>query len=395
MSSATSSFTYVIIGSGRQGTSAAYDLARFGDASRIVMVDSSADIANAAAARVNELIGKPVAEPVTLDVTDNDALLGVISGADVILSAVPYYFNKAITSAAIRAGVNMCDLGGHTGIVLEQLEFDGEAKAAGVSILPDCGMGPGLVNTVAVYAMELLDETSEVYIYDAGLPRSPKPPWNYQLGFHINGLTNEYAGDVAIIQGGKRVFVDALSGYVTLEVDPLGEVEGFIAAGGSTAPWTFEGMLETFETRILRYPGHYEWFRAYKELGLFSEEPIDVNGQQITPRDLFHTLLAPKIIFDELDDVCIMVSRGVGMRDGKEAEVTITLLDYADPETGFTGMERLTGWHASIMMIMQAKGEVPVGARALEALHLDGSPSATSVMDEIARRGISFKADYK
>ncbi len=393
--SKSSAYQYLILGAGRQGTAAAYDLARFGEARRIVLADMDAAAAQQSAARVNRLAGREVAESLRLDVTDRASLVETLRGIDVALSAVPYMYNVAITRAAIEAGANLCDMGGNTDVVMEQLALADEAREAGVSVLPDCGMGPGLVNVLAVHAIELLDDTREVIIYDGGLPQEPEPPWNYKLTFHINGLTNEYDGKVDQIRDGKRVTVDALSHCQMVELEGLGTFETFIAAGGSTAPWTFEGLLERFETRILRYPGHYALFRAFKTLGLFSLEPIQVGDQTIVPREVYHALLAPQIVVPNIRDVCTIRGKGVGTKDGEPATVIIDLVDRYDEATGFTGMERLTGWHCAIMMIFQARGIVPPGAKALERLLLDGKPSATAVMDAVRERGIEFSVRYE
>lgn len=385
-----SAYRYLILGAGRQGTAAAYDLARFGDAETIVLADASLEAARRSARRVNHLAGRDVARSITLDVTDQAALRAAMTGIDVALSAVPYYYNLDISRAAITAGVHLCDMGGNTDIVKAQLDLAEQARQAGVSILPDCGMGPGLVNVLAVYAIELLDETREITVYDGGLPQNPQPPWNYQCAFHINGLTNEYDGEVTLIRDGRIVSVPALSECQMIDLSPLGTFETFIAAGGSTAPWTFQGMLERFETRIMRYPGHYAWFKGFQTLGLFSQEPIQAGGQTVVPREVFHALLAPKIQASAIKDVCYMRCKGTGMKDGKPATVVIDLVDAYDESTSFTAMERLTGWHCAIMMHFQTTGAIPAGAKPLERLLLDGTPSAGSVMENIARRGIKI-----
>lgn len=389
------SYRYVVLGAGRQGTAAAYDLARFGEAASILLCDLDGEVAHRSAERINRLVGCEVAEGRPLDVTDHAALRRALEGADVALSAVPYTYNLGITRDAIAAGVSLCDMGGNTDVVMAQLALTDEAARAGVSILPDCGMGPGLVNVLAVYVMELLDETRAVYVYDGGLPQHPEPPWNYQLTFHINGLTNEYDGEVAQIRAGKIVMLEALSHCQMVDLAPLGTFESFIAAGASTAPWTFEGLLDHFETRILRYPGHYAQFKAFKLLGLFSREPIQVGNQTVIPREVFHALLAPKIMVPGIRDICIMRGKGVGVKDGREATAIVDLVDRYDEATGFTGMERLTGWHCAIMMGFQARGVVPPGAKPLERLLLDGMPSAAQVMEEVARRGIAFTVRYE
>lgn len=277
-------------------------------------------------------------------------------------------------------------MGGNTDVVFAQLALDDAAKEAGVSIVPDCGMGPGLVNTLAAYVIELLDKPREVRLYISGLPQHPTPPWNYQLTFHINGLTNEYAGQATVIRDGKLVQADTFSDYELVDFPPLGTLEAFIISGSlSTTPWTFLGKLQRYE-KVLRYPGHYEWFRAFKTLGLFSEEPIEVGGQKVIPCQVFHALLEPQITAPLIRDLGAMRAMGIGKKDGKETRVTIELLDYYDEATGFTAMERLTGWHCAMMMLFQARGAVRAGGVRMET-----AVPASTFMEEIRKRGIRFQ----
>lgn len=386
-----SRYRYLILGAGRQGTAAAYDLARFGNAERIVLADMNERTAQRAAERVNLLSGNQLVEPLTLDVTKTEALRDALQGMNVVLSAVPYTFNLAISRAAIECGVHMCDMGGNTGVVWQQLELDEAARQAGVSLVPDCGMGPGLTNTLGAYAVELLDEPREVYIYDAGLPQKPVPPWNYQLTFHINGLTNEMYGQAAFLRDGRVVYVDTLTEPERIDFPGLGVLEADVTSGGtSTSPWTFEGKLERYENKVLRYPGHFEWLRAYKKLGLFSEEPVQVGNEAIVPRQLYHALLEPKISAPQIRDVCVMRAKGVGKKDGRDATVIIDLIDYFDDETMFTSMERLTGWHCAIMMFFQASGRVQPGGVPMET-----AVPASEFMEEIRKRGIKFTVRWE
>ena len=379
--------TYAVLGAGRQGTAAAYDLAKFGEAKKIVMADINPQAAKTAAERINQLIGREVAVAQQLDVSDRAALERTLQGVDVTLSAVPYFYNLGITKACIAAGSSLCDMGGHTGVVREQLALDAEAKAAGISIVPDCGMGPGLNITMAAYAKDLLDAPRAVHIFDGGLPQNPVPPWNYQATFHINGLTNEMDGQATFLRDGVVTPVDTLSEPEFLDIEPLGRLEADVTSGGlSTSPWTFEGQLQEFTNKTLRYPGHFEWLRAFKELGLFSEEALQVNGSKIVPREVYHTLLAPKLNATEIRDVCVMRVIGYGVKDGEETTVTIDLIDYYDKATGFTAMERLTGWHCAMMMGFQARGRVPAGGISMEV-----AVPAAEFMEAVRERGIKFE----
>ena len=384
-------YRYVVLGAGRQGTAAGYDLAKHGDAAQVVMADADPARAEASARRINALLGREIATPAVIDASDGSALRRLLEPADGVLSAVPYFFNLEITRAAIAARAHMTDIGGHTQTVFDQLALDEEARTAGVSIVPDCGMGPGLINTIGAYLVEAFDEPREVRIYDGGLPQHPEPPWNYALTFHINGLTNEYYGTTTLLIGGELTEVEGLTQYERLEIPPLGELEAFITTGGaSTAPWTFHGQLQTYVNKTLRYPGHYEWFLAYKTLGLFDEDPITVEGCTLPPRAFYHALLAPKITAPEgLRDLAVIHAIGRGKRNGQEAETVVDVLDYYDEATGFRAMERLTGWHAAAMLIFQVGGQVPAGAVPQET----AVPPA-AMLDALRERGIAIEVTH-
>ena len=385
------SYTYLILGAGRQGTAAAYDLARFGDASRIVLADVDPQVANQAAARVNHLVQQDVARGLPLDVIAPDSLFALLSEADGVLSAVPYYYNLKITKAAIDAKTHYCDLGGHTGIVRQQLDLDSAAKEAGISIVPDCGMGPGLIVTMASYVIDKFDMPEEILLYDGGLPQKPQPPWNYQLTFHVNGLTNEMDGRAVYLREGQIAYVDTLTEPEFIDFPSVGKLEADVTSGGtSTSSWTFAGKLQRYENKTLRYPGHFEWLRAFKTLGLFSEQPMEVNGHSVTPRQVFHTLLEPQITSPQIEDLCVIRVVGKGQKGGIPAHVVVDLIDYYDPTTGFTAMERLTGWHSAIMLAFQARGEVAPGGSPVEL-----AVKAEKFMQAIEQRGIHFEVRWE
>jgi lysine 6-dehydrogenase len=360
-------YSYLVLGAGRQGTAAAYDLARFGDAARVTLADADLAAAMAAAERVNRLAGRAVAEAVPLDVGDAQAVAAALQGHQVALSAVPYYFNLPLTQAAIAAGVSFCDLGGNTEIVRQQHALDDAARATGVAVVADCGMGPGMGNNLAVYAMSLLDQPQHVMIYDAGLPQAPEPPWHYLATFNIEGLINEYYGGMTVLRGGEIVHLPCFSELEMIHVPGVGHLEAFVVAGGvSTAPWTFKGQIESYELKVCRYPGTFAQLKAFSDLGLFDPEPVQVGQASIRPRDLFQALYEPQVRRPVMRDVCLIRARATGLKDGRPAAAQVDLVDRYDEATGFTAMERTTGWHAAIVAAMLARGEIPPGAAPLE-----------------------------
>jgi lysine 6-dehydrogenase len=359
-------FSYIVLGAGEQGIAAAYDLARHGEAGRITLADIDERRAGAAG-RVNQLAKTEAASFLRLDARDEAATRKALAGHDVALSGLPYWFNLPLARLAIAAGVSFCDLGGNTDIVRQQHGLDPEAKRAGVRVVPDCGMGPGMGNTLGTYAMSLLDSAEHVYLYDGGIPQKPQPPWNYYLTFHVGGLTNEYWGGMTVLREGKLVHLPCFTELESIEIPGVGTLEAFVVAGGvSTAPWSFQNRLQTYQLKILRYPGTFAQLKAFSDLGLFDPAPIRVDGVEISPRRVFETLFEPQVRTGDNRDVCIIRARAAGSKDGKPAEAVVDLIDYFDEGTQFTAMQRTTGWHLSTVASMIAHGKVPIGAVPLE-----------------------------
>jgi lysine 6-dehydrogenase len=381
-------YNYAVLGAGRQGTACAYDMLKFGEAEQVVLADQSLEVARAAAERVNGLLATDRLQGIQLDVTDHQALVHALTGVDAFLSAVPYHLNLAITRAAIEARASMCDLGGNTDLVREQLTLDPEAKAAGISIVPDCGQVPGMGTTLMVFAMSLLDEAAEVLMWDGGLPQKPRPPFDYLLTFNIAGLTNEYAEDPTFLRDGKPTQVPTMDELEEIELPPpVGRLEAFTTGGGvSTMPWTFEGKLTTLQNKTVRYPGHFAQLRAFCDLGLWSTDAVRVGDQEVVPRELFHAVFEPMVSFPEDRDVVVIRILARGLKDGRPAEAILDLTDSYDERTGFTAMERTTGWDGAIVAGMMARGQAPRGAIPREL-----SVPADEYVQELARRGIEVQ----
>jgi lysine 6-dehydrogenase len=385
-------YTYAVLGAGRQGTASAYDMARWGDAKRVVLCDTDIATAKRAAERVNQLVGAEVSEAVQVDVTDQAALERVLTGIDAFVSAVPYYYNLNITRVAVKVKASMCDLGGNTDIVRQQHAFNAQARQAGISIIPDCGQVPGLGSSLTVYTMSLLDEATDVFMWDGGIPQNPQPPFDYLLTFHVAGLTNEYAEPAIFLRDGKITEVEPMTELENVEFpDSVGTLEAFVAGGGtSTMPWTFEGKLRTLQNLTLRYPGHYKQLRAFWDLGLWDLKPVQIGKNQVVPRNVFHALYEPKVTFpndaEKSKDIVFVRVKAIGKKAGRPAEAVVELEDHFDEVTGFTAMERTTGWDAAIVAEMMAHGHTPRGAGGVETF-----VPAVPFMNELRRRGFHIK----
>src|SRR5438105_1065347 len=218
-------------------------------------------------------------------------------GQDAVQNAAPYYFNLAVSRAAVDAGIHCADLGGNTEIVFQQKALDAEARARSVSIIPDCGLAPGMVNILAAEGIRRVGNAEVVKIYVGGLPQHPEPPLNYQIVYSLAGALDYYTTPSWVLRDGRPARVEALSEpeHVVFP-PPVGELEAFHTGGGiSTLPWAYEGRVRTMEYKTLRYPGHVAIMRPIRELGLLDLTPVKVNGTDVVPRDAFITTVSPKL----------------------------------------------------------------------------------------------------
>ena len=358
---------FCIVGSGRQGTAAAFDLLMHANPKSLTIIDSNEDNMERSSQIIKRLTGYDI-KCIKLDINNRELLIYNLKDIDIFLSAVPYPFNLYLTEIALESTTSMVDLGGHTNNVIKQLEFTKEAKEAGISIVPDCGMGPGMNVSVALLSMEDFDKVEEVRVWDGGLPQKPISPWNYNLFFNIQGLTNEYDGNAYFIRDGEVVEVPCFEDIEEIEFsEKIGYLEAAVTSGGlSTMPWTYEGKIKVLENKTLRYPGHWDSMKAYRELGLFKEEKTSFNDLQISPREFYHHLLEPKLLIENPIDICIMRAEAIGEIDGEKKTKRVECIERYNDSTGFLAMEMWTGFHASMVMQHIASSKVDSGAHPIE-----------------------------
>lgn len=346
---------FLILGAGKQGSAAAFDLCRRDGVESVILADREfGEPPSFLAPFEGGLLSR-----LELDATDSEAVRAAMADVDAVLNALPYYFNRPITEAAIDSGAHYCDLGGNTEIVGEQKELHEKAAAAGVSVIPDCGLAPGMVNILAQACIDELDEVDLVEMRVGGLPQHPKPPLNYQVVYSLEGMLDYSTTPSLVLKDGRPAYVEPLTEIETREFPGLGTLEAFHTAGGiSTMPHRYEGKVKDMNYKTFRYPGHAEILRAIRDLGLVSDQPVEVNGCTVVPRKAFIEIVTPVLHNPEGDDLVALSVEGKGQRGGEPAGVRFDLLDKYDPETGITAMMRTTGFSLAITALMQVDGRV-------------------------------------
>ncbi len=374
----------LVLGAGLQGSACAYDLLQNPDVKEVRLADIN----------INHLpdflapySGKGLT-PTKLDVRDGDAVSALMRQSDAVMSALPYYFNYEMAVSAVDAGVHFCDLGGNTEIVFKQKTLHERAKADKVSVVPDCGLAPGMVNIIAELGISRLDKVDAVRIYVGGLPQQPEPPLNYQIVYSLEGVLDYYTTLSWVLRDGKRTRVKALSERENVKFAGLGTLEAFHTAGGlSTMAFRYEGSIPTMEYKTLRYPGHAELMESIRELGLLDLHPVDVKGIPVVPRAAFIATVGPKLLKPKGQDLVALRVTVEGKKAKKKKKFTWELLDKYDAKKDISAMERTTGFSLAITGVMQVKGQVS-GAGVLTP---DEAMPAEAYIAALAKRGVMIK----
>ena len=366
------------------GAAAAYDMARMPEVEAVTQADRDMRRARDAAGRVNKLTHSKKVTPQHLDASCESNTVKLMGRHAASLSAVPYFFNVKLARAAIKAGCHFADLGGNNTVVRQELALDKQAASRGVALAPDCGLSPGMASILAGELMRRVGGRADALkLYVGGLPQNPKPPFNYQLVFSVEGLINEYAEPARILRGGKLTTIEPLTEPEEFHLEGFPLLEAFHTSGGtSTLPETFAGKVgECFE-KTLRYCGHLALVRGLYDLGMFSGKKMKIGGAEIAPRAMVARLFEEKLAGDEPDLVILRVEAHAGAR-----VASFTCVDRFAPATRMTAMMRTTAWPASVVVQMLASGEITKCGAIRSELDIP----AGAFLDAMARRGIRIE----
>jgi lysine 6-dehydrogenase len=253
--------------------------------------------------------------------------------------------------------------------------------AANVAIAPDCGLSPGMASILGGELLRRIGGKADALkIYVGGLPQTPRPPFNYQLVFSVEGLINEYSEPAKILRKGRMMTVEPLTEVETFHMEGFPELEAFHTSGGtSTLPETFQGRVgECFE-KTLRYPGHVAMLRSLYDLELFSLQKRRIGDAQVAPRQVLASLFEEKFKSDDPEVTLLRVEAHY-----QDMIASFSMIDYTDTRTGMTSMMRTTAWPASIVLQMLTSGDIAKRGGIRQEIDVP----AQLFLSEMERRGI-------
>ncbi|MGI8314160.1 saccharopine dehydrogenase family protein [Halobacillus mangrovi] len=350
-----------VLGSGLMGKEAARDLVQ----SRGVEKVGLADIDLKRAQAVCQSLNSPKIQAYQVDAGDTQALAAFIQSYDVVINALFYSFNEIVAKTAISVGVHSVDLGGHIGHITDKvLEHDKAAKAAGVTVIPDLGVAPGMINILSGYGASKLDHLDSIRLFVGGIPVKPEPPIEYNHVFSMEGLLDHYTDPSTIIRNGKLQEVTSLTELEPLYFERFGPLEAFHTSGGTSTLLKSYPDIDTLEYKTIRYPGHAEKMKLLVDLKLTgSDNEVEVNGTKVKTREVLLKTIDPIVDLKDKDDVVLLRVEVGGNQYGKETTYQYEMITYKDRENQVTAMARATA--NTISVVAQLIGHQTITKRGV------------------------------
>lgn len=375
----------VVLGAGLMGKQAARDLIADEAVERVFLADRNV----VQAELFRNQLGSSKLEALELDAVDDEALKAAISKGDIVINALFYTFNEKVAATALECGVHAVDLGGHIGGATDAvLDMHEKAQQKGVTLIPDLGVAPGMINILAGYGASKLDQVSDIQLFVGGIPIHPEPPLEYNHVFSLEGVFDHYTDKSHVIRDGKLLEIESLSEIEHVEFEGFGELEAFHTSGGtSTLTDTFSDV-NSLEYKTLRYKGHAEKFKLLVDLGFTDRsKTVEVDGQEVKLRSVLKAVLEPITALGDKQDVVVLRVLVTGVKEGEEISYEYNMVTVKDLETGVTAMARATAYTISAVAQLIGKGIIDKrGAYPPEMIVPGGDYIA-----EMAKRGVEIK----
>ncbi|KOY84088.1 saccharopine dehydrogenase NADP-binding domain-containing protein [Lysinibacillus macroides] len=375
----------VVLGAGLMGKEVARDLIKNDEVKRVFLSDIDINVAQ----DFVDTLGTDKIEVVELHAESDDSLMEVIAKGDVVVNALFYSFNERVARAAIEVGVHSVDLGGHIGGITEKiLELHEEAKAKGVTIIPDLGVAPGMVNILTGYGASKLDDVESIKLFVGGIPTEPKPPLHYTRVFSLDGVFDHYTEPSKTIQKGVLEEVPSLSGIEPIYFDEFGVLEAFYTSGGISTLYKTFPNVRTLEYKTIRYKGHAEKFKLLADLGfLDATNTVEVDHQEVPVRAVVREALKKKLELGTKPDAVLLRVIVAGEKAEQQVTYEYEMVVRKDMTINETAMARATANTVSVVAQMIGAGVITErGVFAPESI-----VPGDMYIEEMAKRGVVIK----
>ncbi len=366
----------LVLGGGMVGLTIATELASRGA--------FTVTVADADARALGEAVALGNIKVVQADLSQPFAIVDLANAAEIVVGALPGQFGFAALQAVIESRRPFVDI---SFMPENPLALDAVARERGVTAIVDCGVAPGVSHMMAGFAASHLSPCDRVDIYVGGLPIQRLWPFDYKAGFSPRDVIEEYVRPARLVEHGRLVTRNALSDPELIDFPGVGTLEAFLTDGLRTLLTTVS--VPNMKEKTLRYPGHRQLMEVIREIGFFSQEALDINGQRIRPLDVTAALMFPKWQFQAGEpDVTVLRVVAEGNAVNGRTRLQWDLCDTYETESGVRSMSRVTAFAAVAVLRLLAEGRfVSPGVHPPEALGAH-SDLLEAVLTELRKRGV-------
>lgn len=341
----------VIIGSGLMGSAAAKYLVARKEVKAVQLVDKD----KTKLKQTTKFAKSRKLTSLLLDASDKASIAEAVKGFDAAVIALPHAASFRADEATIDAGVDTVDL------VFEdvQMKLHSKCLKAGMTLIPGCGVAPGMAQVLAGEGARQLTTVDEIHILVGGLPQTPRPPLNYRIVFSFESVLGMYARHARVVRNWKVKTTTALSEVESVSFpEPYGDMEAFLTDGIATLLYSMKGRAKIIDEKTIRYPGHAEQITTFMESGLVSTKPVRFNGTKIVPRKFLSSILGPRLLLGKEKDVTLLRVTVSGTKNGSASKYEYEMIDYYDEAEHTTSMARTTAYTGAIAAMMLADGRI-------------------------------------
>lgn len=372
-----------VLGTGMIGTTVVSELVKYNE----IDVIQAVDVIQESVDKCLEIANSQKVIGIKASLENVDDIRNVLDGCDVAVACLPHSLSLPAVEAAILSKCHLVDLVGSK--FEEKRKLHEQAKEAGVVIVPGCGVAPGITNFLAAQGIEMLDEADEAVMTCGGIPRYPQPPLWYQVVFRLESVLGLYTRPALAAENGKLIELPPLSGLEKMTFpEPVGDCEAVITDAHSTA-YTLKDKVKKLYEKTVRYEGHWQRMETLSQLGFLDEQPVEIDGAQISPKKFAEKILAPKLKGSSKEDITVVRVEVSGVKDGRKTKHTWEMVDLYDHQRDITSMAKTTAIPAMLLAKWIASGKIQeTGVLGVEELIIN--ERFNPFMDELKELGIDI-----
>lgn len=308
------------------------------------------------------------AEAVTFNIkTDDDLLDGLTSQADLICSLLPYTYHVKAAKVALKYQKHFCT----TSYISDEMKgLDEEARAAGVLILNECGVDPGIDH---MSAMQIIDHVhnqggkiASFTSFTGGLPApdANDNPFGYKLSWSPRGVLLAGRNDAQFLRDGKEVKIpgpELFDHYEIVEVPGAGKFEGY--PNRDSMPFIdYYGIQETktMQRGTYRNLGWCGTLKKVADLGLLAIEERSFSGMT------YGEMMRELVQAEDSESSAEATSRKAGL---KKDDPIIQRLDWLGLFSDQEVPSDVTTYLDSICNLFEEKLKYAPGERDMIVMH--------------------------